>query len=907
MLDCELFFDVMQTRVLFHRGGGEPPRWPLPVGSPTVDVVDPEAMNWPRELGFVMAVGVVGCEAATDQALHESDVILLGSKMVRETALSPDETGANSSGFSYVFEEKPRPWFAFDSGSPSPDCSWSMVWLGESETEWSLKRDEGPAVFRPEPSTEPKVGTVHALEIRCNGRAVKRWSAAVLAKEAIVDASPWKDLQQARHEENLEGLLAGVELARKLRVPSEVTRGLRLAAFRALRQLKFELALRYLDDADAVDEAIGYREGRMRNSYYRAMIAKELGQLNRAANQFIISARDAHQLGLSRAHAYTTKELALTLQSQGLHSEALATMDRAGSYFEQSLPEDRHGYFVDLAWITARAMDAGAVPVDWDEPEVLWQDELEVAESNTWRESALNIEANLAWLSLLRGDASLALERAMSIPRGQFLENPFVQQLVGESALRARRVDQADAQFRSLLEEYRRAGLVSEWWWRSAYGLARVEESRHRLDSAWALYLEALDILRRNAEAIGLLSGRGAFFYDRRTVVEDAVALALRYRGADAALELVEDAYSAVVVQLGRRVRLEALNPSEREDWFEYVARIRETQKRIEDRQRRRDLLAVAELSRFDNESVELAQDLQHQLELAVGRAIGTNLLEDVSFLRGSLGSILHPDECAWVTFAIGDEAIHFWVTPFGVSAGNEPPDLEHERFSHLYLIGSDARVRFQSLIGQRSVSVVPSLRVLRLLRAQSAAKAPSTLSVFADPTSDLPWARREGERVSELIGADFYQGSAVDRDRFVRALSSSSLVHYSGHAVTQRRDPWATSLRLAEGQSLSVADVLLEPVTSRMVFLNGCDTSSTPGDFADTPSLPSVLLLAGARTVTTVDGAIEDAVASRAGCLFYEHGGEDEPVRAFQHVARELERNGIDAWRRFVVWGLPR
>ncbi|MEL6758768.1 MAG: CHAT domain-containing protein [Myxococcota bacterium] len=907
MLHCEVFFDVMQTRVLLHRGGGEPPRWPLPVGSPAVDVVDPEAMKWPRELGFVAAVGVVGCEASTDQALHESDVILLGSKIVRETGPSPDEIGANSSAFSYVFEEKPRPWFAFDSGSPNRDCSWSMVWLGESETEWSLQRDDGTAVFRPEPTAEPKVGTVDTLELRCNGRAVKRWSAAVVKKEAIVEASPWKELQDARQKEDLEGLLAGVELARELRIPSEVTRGLRLAAHRAFRQRKFELALKHLDEADAVDEAVGFREGSVRNGYYRALIAEAVGQLNRASNLFTACARKARRAGLSRADAYATKALASSQQSQGLHKEALSTINKAKSYFDQGLPRERHHYAVDRAWIAARAMAAGAVSVDWDLPDSLWRNELKVARRNAWHESELNLEANLAWLSLLRGDADEALERASNISPGQFLENPFVQQLVGEAALEAQRLDTAEAQFRFLLTEYRRSRLVSEWWWRSAYGLARLEQTRGRIDDAWPLYLEALDILRNDAKATGLLSARGAFFQDRRAVVEDAVEFALKHRGADIALELVEDTHSAVVMELGRRVRLEALNPRERQDWFNQVAQIRELRQEIEKRERERDLVPVAGLARFDAKSVRLVENLQRRLERVITDPKDSDSIGNAVSAPGMLGGALYLDECAWVTFVIDDRPAHFFVTPFGVSAQFEPPDLKHERFSHLFLIGFDARSRFESLIAQRPVSVIPSLQVLRLLRAQPVVKSNPALTVFADPTSDLPWARREGERVSKLIGAALYTGARVNRSRIVDALGSSRLVHYSGHAVTHLRDPWATSLRLAAGQSLSVADVLLEAVTSRTVFLNGCDTAATPGDAADTPSLPSALLLAGARTVTTVDGAIDDSAALEVGRLFYEHGGENEPVLAFQLAARELERNGIDAWRRFVVWGLPR
>jgi CHAT domain-containing protein len=166
------------------------------------------------------------------------------------------------------------------------------------------------------------------------------------------------------------------------------------------------------------------------------------------------------------------------------------------------------------------------------------------------------------------------------------------------------------------------------------------------------------------------------------------------------------------------------------------------------------------------------------------------------------------------------------------------------------------------------AVSYCPSGYALirSVLRAASReAQLPSLLAVV-DPTGDLPFARREGEaiaasfdpaRVRSLVGPD------ASKAAISSACEGRSCVHFGCHGRHARRDPLKSRLQLAQGQALTMADILtsLDLHAASLVTLSACDTGvidvrESPDEFM---GLPAEFLQAGATTVVSTLWAVND------------------------------------------------
>lgn len=104
------------------------------------------------------------------------------------------------------------------------------------------------------------------------------------------------------------------------------------------------------------------------------------------------------------------------------------------------------------------------------------------------------------------------------------------------------------------------------------------------------------------------------------------------------------------------------------------------------------------------------------------------------------------------------------------------------------------------------SLAVAPSLQ-LHLLAEQRAARSPTDASLVAfAPTvpadsglPPLPNARRESEALVRLYSrAELVVGASATAERLTRALRDVSVVHFAGHAVLDRADPWGSRLIVA-------------------------------------------------------------------------------------------------------------
>ncbi|MEO0812499.1 MAG: CHAT domain-containing protein, partial [Myxococcota bacterium] len=605
----------------------------------------------------------------------------------------------------------------------------------------------------------------------------------------------------------------------------------------------------------------------------------------------------ANDYGFQREAASLGRLLASVLLDQGLPSVALSQLESVRPYFATARPEDRLWFNIDHGWILAWAMAADAVPVDWSQVEKVWRVALEGATELQDANTLGEVRSNLAWLALMRGEPLQALELAQTLRDDGRREGPFVRLVRGEAALSAGDTQRAQAE---LLEAVRVAKLEgpSEWGWRAQHALGRVYEAVADLDEAAKSYDRALEALETLGRFNGLISTRGPYFANRHELIDDALTLAVNSGRHERVLEIIEAARTRVYSELNGRARLDAMDAERREQWGQVRGELDEIRSTIHRRKASREALAVSELDAFDRSSAELLRRYRTLLDDAVTRFAPPPQTANVA-----LSETVSSGNSAWLTHRVGDRVLHVVLSEKEIRLGwDSAPEIRAT--GHLYLLGTDAPERFAELAATRAVSVIPTLHSLEPGRESEL--RPSS-AVFADPVGDLPHARREGEKVGALLGAEVRLGERVRRIGVRDALAQAQVVHFAGHVRNGAPGAWDQHLLLHGEETLSVSDLLTSSVRSRLVVINGCHASEGEAiGRNERVGLAEAMLLAGAQTVVTARGEIDDAVAREFLERFYELGGARSPARAFQSTSAELVASNRARQNDFVLWGRP-
>lgn len=204
------------------------------------------------------------------------------------------------------------------------------------------------------------------------------------------------------------------------------------------------------------------------------------------------------------------------------------------------------------------------------------------------------------------------------------------------------------------------------------------------------------------------------------------------------------------------------------------------------------------------------------------------------------------------------------------------------DQAEHLIIVGSGPTLRlpFQVLpwqgrpLGlQKSLSAVPSLSMLRFLDAAPDAPPgralvvgdPAGMAYQSAPQSPLPWAAHEAAYVKALLpDADLLLGPDATGRRVRELLPSASTAHLASHGCLDDQAPLASSVLLANGDSLTVAELIGLRMPADLVVLSFCHSGAgtvVGGD--ELLGFGRGLLAAGARSIvlgrwqTTVSAAL--------------------------------------------------
>jgi CHAT domain-containing protein len=233
---------------------------------------------------------------------------------------------------------------------------------------------------------------------------------------------------------------------------------------------------------------------------------------------------------------------------------------------------------------------------------------------------------------------------------------------------------------------------------------------------------------------------------------------------------------------------------------------------------------------------------------------------------------------------------------------------VPHGVLTYLPFAALRDETRGRYLMQDHVVSYLPSAAALPALRSARAGAtsrngASVAAAVFAPDPEALPATRREAMAVGRVVsGAQLLIGRRATEARLRDALGTVPVVHVAGHGVMNATNPMFSRIELAPGNGspeddgrLEVHDLLDLSVTSRLVFLSGCETGVgtawssgfTRGE--DYATLAQAFLYAGAGSVIATLWRVEDDGAAAFAERFYRQLETASPAVALAAAQREM------------------
>lgn len=197
---------------------------------------------------------------------------------------------------------------------------------------------------------------------------------------------------------------------------------------------------------------------------------------------------------------------------------------------------------------------------------------------------------------------------------------------------------------------------------------------------------------------------------------------------------------------------------------------------------------------------------------------------------------------------------------------------------------------------GKPLIAVRPVLHLLRLPSKDSTCTQPDTTgraTVLADGNGDLPYARREAERIARLLKTTAQVGDSVTSAALFAA-KSDSVLHVATHAEFD-------SLQLHD-RVVSALEISMEHLAPSLVVLAGC--SSARSYEPEIGSMVTAFLASGSSHVIATNRPVSDGGAAEVTQRFYEQGGVADPIRTVAAIQAQLAETANTDWPSFVVFG---
>jgi len=192
------------------------------------------------------------------------------------------------------------------------------------------------------------------------------------------------------------------------------------------------------------------------------------------------------------------------------------------------------------------------------------------------------------------------------------------------------------------------------------------------------------------------------------------------------------------------------------------------------------------------------------------------------------------------------------------------------------------------------TVSYLPSVNTLQFLPSSRRSTAATILAV-GNPTGDLPAAEVEAHYVASLYGQPALLGNQATEEAVRSRVTSRPLLHFATHGKLSAEAPLSSSIRLANGEELTVYELMGLHLDADLVVLSACETGRgevTGGD--DIVGLTRGLLAAGTRAALVSLWPVDDVSTSLFMGEFYRRlrAGEDagDALRIAQNSLRTMD-----------------
>ncbi len=726
------------------------------------------------------------------------------------------------------------------------------------------KEPKPPGALLRMPADTPLPRGIGQVVLRRDGVEVARWPVAWDADLSAVDAAITR-ARQAPHDQRAAVWEAVAGQVRG--VPSAAGRALRAAAHHRLIAQDYGAALKLLGRARAIEDTCRHSTGVALADKYEATVRHFIGD-HLAAERLLTSALTVLERQAAPEVVAVTQDLVGLLVNTGRTAEGRALLVPLEGAMAPGRP--RAEWLLNLAW-ARHAMG--------EDPRT--QLEQVLVEAPGHPDLVANAQAHLARLDVDAGrldaaQARLAVLRSTPPSAMGFLAG-FTHLLAADLAAARGDEDGARVELTWALEQALATDDL-ELAWRARHARGRLALRQGDLATAEADLVAARADLLRSAARTALTTSRAPFLASRGELARDLTALWLAQDRPAEALLLADAERSHVLAALAEAAQIDRLSPPEQAARAAAIGRYQAARQALEARASERELMHPNALAAFDAETHRQAEAAARLLEDSLGSPAAPEAVQ-----LAVVQARLEPGER--IVFSLQNN--DFYLDAQGLHAG-------WPAAGHLYLA---SRFPVARLLG-RSWSHLPHLG---LLRARPVARGAAV--VLADPTHDLPAARREGQRVAAIQGADLKTGEAATRTATLEALASAGHLHFAGHGALVAASPWQAHVRLADGR-LTLADVLASPLRVARVVLSGCETGRAGAlSSAEHIGLPEALLAAGAHSVVAAVEKVDDTATAAFMEAFYSAGGAEAPGPALV-AARQAVGGAVGA--AFQLWGRP-
>jgi CHAT domain-containing protein len=450
-------------------------------------------------------------------------------------------------------------------------------------------------------------------------------------------------------------------------------------------------------------------------------------------------------------------------------------------------------------------------------------------------------------------------------------------------------------------------------------------------EAALAAYLEAEAVLEQTFDSVGIDVGRELFLSGRRASAEGLVELLVRRGELDQAFCRARIARRRSLQTVDRVARLAGLSPEQRARRDELLYAVLETRDAAAAERRDDWQFSAPEREHRERRRAERIAEANAQLDEAlrlinaVGQARdGASACAQLPALaEGELALLQFPrrDGGAWI-FVADDRGVTAHAVP-DFDAANleawarallqpvEPRLLAAQRIRVMPTAWGWA-VPFHALpLGDGVLlEVAPVVYALDVPTRERAGGHARTAVVVADPSNNLPEARKEADAVVGQLERAGWQverhvEAAATRAHLSEAFADASLLHYAGHGKRGGVDGWGSMLLLHDGDQLAISDILALPQVPDAVVLSGCDTASVDhATLGGGMNLGRAFVLAGASWVIAADGEIDDGLAFALGSAIYTAASSDpfDGPGALRRAQLGLRETHPDDWQSFRV-----